>query len=678
MSVDINNKALRGSISQIILNALLSGDKYGYEICKDIEQKTNGTLILKQPSLYSSLRRMEEQGLISSYWGDSDIGGRRHYYKISDKGKSHYEKNSVNWEDFNHLLSALNPTTQADESINQINTDIDNITKNINELKESNSSVDNLVNTDIFMHGVVKQEDLFSIATPPKIEEKPDTTPQDEQGVNFIQFDMFNQNANFVKSTNDDLPPVTSFKNKYANNDLHKTSIEPVESSIIKKYDKIGIADLDNIKNNYNSFSNSTQKQEDTYNEFFNSDGFDDIFNKDFSKLNDIIQDEKPYQLQNQNNQIVDDFTNTVTDDNKNEDLNNNQDINNNEIEEETIFIKKNSDNNNYQYIESQNIKSDDEQYNDKKQTDAPQQEEQILHKSLQDYDEVLKPDEYVDMHHTDGIDKYNRPDEYNPIKYSSSNYNSKSIIQQKQDTSSNDIDYKNILGELYSNINRTDPYEKQFDQNLEISEQLTSVNKNSNEALFETEPANEKQTMSTFSQTKNDLDMLATQFRQEGIKFRTYNKSVYSAKQGDNYINYNKLRLCQGWFVWLFMIIEILAVGLGLNYSNLLPTPQLTLYYWAFGLSFIYPIILTIAYFIDPYKKTTSNFKLSINLFNKFLAILITIVFIFAINLFLGMTSLNQLDFLSYWLLPTILCSNYMISTLIYIILLKSKKFHV
>ena len=40
MAEDINNKALRGSISQILLNALVSGDKYGYEICKDIEQKT--------------------------------------------------------------------------------------------------------------------------------------------------------------------------------------------------------------------------------------------------------------------------------------------------------------------------------------------------------------------------------------------------------------------------------------------------------------------------------------------------------------------------------------------------------------------------------------------------------------------------------------------------------------
>jgi len=80
MSENLENKAARGSISQIILKALDSRDKYGYEIIKDIEIISNGKLILKQPSLYSCLRRMEEQNLITSYWQDSDIGGKRHYY----------------------------------------------------------------------------------------------------------------------------------------------------------------------------------------------------------------------------------------------------------------------------------------------------------------------------------------------------------------------------------------------------------------------------------------------------------------------------------------------------------------------------------------------------------------------------------------------------------------------
>ena len=68
----------RGQLSTIILMCLSETDKYGYEIIDEVLKKTNGRLSIKQPSLYSSLKRMEEQSLISSYWRDSEIGGRRH------------------------------------------------------------------------------------------------------------------------------------------------------------------------------------------------------------------------------------------------------------------------------------------------------------------------------------------------------------------------------------------------------------------------------------------------------------------------------------------------------------------------------------------------------------------------------------------------------------------------
>lgn len=84
--------ASRGSVNDIILKTLLNGDKYGYEIIKEVEEFSLGKIVLKQPSLYSSLSRFEEKGYVSSYWGDSDIGGRRHYYHLTDKGKEYYDE----------------------------------------------------------------------------------------------------------------------------------------------------------------------------------------------------------------------------------------------------------------------------------------------------------------------------------------------------------------------------------------------------------------------------------------------------------------------------------------------------------------------------------------------------------------------------------------------------------
>ena len=101
----MENEIPRGHLSTIILSTLLDGDKYGYEIIKAIEIQTDGSLIIKQPSLYSSLKRMEEQSLISSYWRDSDIGGRRHYYHLTDMGVKYYRREVLKIKDEVILLS---------------------------------------------------------------------------------------------------------------------------------------------------------------------------------------------------------------------------------------------------------------------------------------------------------------------------------------------------------------------------------------------------------------------------------------------------------------------------------------------------------------------------------------------------------------------------------------------
>ena len=85
-----HRNASLGSVNNIILRTLANGDKYGYEIIKEVEEYSDGKIKLKQPSLYSSLTRFEDKGLVTSYWGDSDIGGRRHYYHLTENGYTYY------------------------------------------------------------------------------------------------------------------------------------------------------------------------------------------------------------------------------------------------------------------------------------------------------------------------------------------------------------------------------------------------------------------------------------------------------------------------------------------------------------------------------------------------------------------------------------------------------------
>ena len=97
--------ASRGFVNKTILECLLDGDKYGYEIIKEVKDKTDGKVVLKEPSLYSSLKRFELKGYITSYWGDSDIGGRRHYYRLTEPGRKYYMsiKSPESIDDLNDL-----------------------------------------------------------------------------------------------------------------------------------------------------------------------------------------------------------------------------------------------------------------------------------------------------------------------------------------------------------------------------------------------------------------------------------------------------------------------------------------------------------------------------------------------------------------------------------------------
>ena len=104
---NIGSDLIRGNIDTIILKTMLDGDKYGLDIIKEVESRSNGTYELKQPTLYSCLKRLENQELISSYWLDSDIGGRRHYYKLTEKGRDFYNKKQEEWAKSKFIIDNL-------------------------------------------------------------------------------------------------------------------------------------------------------------------------------------------------------------------------------------------------------------------------------------------------------------------------------------------------------------------------------------------------------------------------------------------------------------------------------------------------------------------------------------------------------------------------------------------
>ena len=105
--MSITSDVIRGHTETIILAHLMNKNSYGYEINKSIQEKTNNEYELKEATLYSAFRRLEENGLITSYWGDETTGARRRYYSITNKGIDFYNQNKQNWEITKKLIDKL-------------------------------------------------------------------------------------------------------------------------------------------------------------------------------------------------------------------------------------------------------------------------------------------------------------------------------------------------------------------------------------------------------------------------------------------------------------------------------------------------------------------------------------------------------------------------------------------
>ncbi len=70
-----------------ILFLLSRGPAHGYELMRRMEEVPLPGPLPDTGAVYRALRRMEEEGLLSSRWADAEVGPRRRVYRITAKGR---------------------------------------------------------------------------------------------------------------------------------------------------------------------------------------------------------------------------------------------------------------------------------------------------------------------------------------------------------------------------------------------------------------------------------------------------------------------------------------------------------------------------------------------------------------------------------------------------------------
>lgn len=73
---------------------------YGYEIIKEMEQRSRGYFRFKEGTLYPALHRLEKGGLVRGRWERLPNGQERRYYYLTKKGERVLAEKLEEWRGF--------------------------------------------------------------------------------------------------------------------------------------------------------------------------------------------------------------------------------------------------------------------------------------------------------------------------------------------------------------------------------------------------------------------------------------------------------------------------------------------------------------------------------------------------------------------------------------------------
>lgn len=103
--MDVSKEMIKGYIESIILSLLVDGNLYGYDIAKKIRSASGENFEIKEGTMYVVLKRLENNGLVESYWDDSmSGGGRRRYHHITDEGREYLKRAQKEWRFFKGIV----------------------------------------------------------------------------------------------------------------------------------------------------------------------------------------------------------------------------------------------------------------------------------------------------------------------------------------------------------------------------------------------------------------------------------------------------------------------------------------------------------------------------------------------------------------------------------------------
>ncbi len=97
----------KGSTEMLILSLIEARPRHGYEIGKLIEARSGGRLTFALPTLYPTLLRLENRGLIKGRWVEKAGERERCFYRLTDAGRRALTASRATWKQYVEAVNAV-------------------------------------------------------------------------------------------------------------------------------------------------------------------------------------------------------------------------------------------------------------------------------------------------------------------------------------------------------------------------------------------------------------------------------------------------------------------------------------------------------------------------------------------------------------------------------------------
>lgn len=98
---------LKGNTETLLLALLENEPMYGYQIVKEVDQRSSGYFAFKEGTLYPALHRLEKAKLIEGRWEDTPNNVRRRYYLLTAKGRQALAYRLTEWQCFCNAMNLI-------------------------------------------------------------------------------------------------------------------------------------------------------------------------------------------------------------------------------------------------------------------------------------------------------------------------------------------------------------------------------------------------------------------------------------------------------------------------------------------------------------------------------------------------------------------------------------------